>query len=188
MQRRERTSLMFTRALRAVIAALVLGAASVACLVAEPSTAHAQVISEELRVKGWWPDLALAFGVGFGLGHALETPVFGRARVGVLYAYEPIIFNVGIAGEVGALAEQGFGAELELNHFGGPWLQVGFERVAGDDYMLHTTLGFTVLGIEWQTRFADRSQPSHALLAVLRAPLGIWSFLIVDDARRSKAQ
>jgi hypothetical protein len=149
-------------------------------------TAAAQVFSEELRVKGFWPDLALELGAGFGLGQRLATPVLGRVRLGALYAYEPLILNLGISGELGALARRGLGVELEINHFGGVWLQGGFERVRGDDWMTHATLGFSVVGVEWQHRFNDR--PDNALLFVVRAPLGIISFLLHDDARRTREQ
>lgn len=151
-----------------------------------PSAASAQVFAEELRIKGLWPDLALQFGAGFGIGDRLATPVFGRARLGALYAYEPIILNLGLTGELGALARRGLGVELELNHFGGLWLQGGFERVLGDDWMTHATLGYTVIGVEWQHRFTDR--PDNAVLIVVRATLGILWFLLADDARRTREQ
>jgi len=151
-----------------------------------PGTASAQVFAEELRVKGFWPDLALELGAGFGLGQRLATPVFGRVRVGALYAYEPLILNLGISGELGALARRGLGVELEINHFGGGWLQGGFERVRGDDWVTHATLGYSVVGVEWQHRFNAR--PDNAILFVVRAPLGIIWFLLHDDARRMREQ
>lgn len=151
-----------------------------------PHAAQAQVYSEELRVKGFWPDLALSFGAGTALGEgSLATAVLGRARIGALYAYEPMIINLGITGELGALARRGLGVELELNDFGGLWLQLGMARVRGEQWMSHATLGFSVLGLEWQSRFGANVRPDDALLVVLRVPLGIWSFLVVDDARRS---
>jgi hypothetical protein len=147
------------------------------------------VFSEELRTRGFWPDIALAVGGGIGLGESLDTNVMARARLGALYAYEPLIVNFGITGEVGALARRGLGVELELNHFGGPFLQAGFERVAGDDWMSHLMLGFSMFGIEWQHRVdPGAGAANNALMFVLRAPIGIWWFLLVDDSRRKAAQ
>jgi hypothetical protein len=103
----------------------------------------------------------------------------GRLGVGALYAFEPLIVNLRISGEVGASAERGFGAELEVNHFGGPFLQLGFDRVLRDDYMTRVMIGFTLFGVEWQHRL---DTPAHnALLFVLRAPLGIWWFLLTHQ-------
>jgi hypothetical protein len=163
-----------------------MGAAAI--LVHAPP-ARAQVFSEELRVRGFWPDVALSAGGGIGLGDSLGTNVMARARVGALYAYEPLIVNLGITGEVGALARRGMGLELELNHFGGPFLQAGFERVAGDDWMSHVMLGFAEFGVEWQHRI-DPGLPAanNALMFVLRLPVGIWWFLLVKDAEQDAAQ
>jgi len=164
----------------------LLGALSFAACIGLGSGAHAQVFAEELRVKGFWPDLGLTGGAGFGLDHKLQMPVFARARVGALYAYEPLILSFGVSGEVGALARRGLGLELELTHFGGGWAQAGFERVLGSDFMLHATLGYMIIGLEYQHRFD--SIPSDALLFVLRVPIGTWWFLLHDDAVRRRAQ
>ncbi|MFI5307340.1 MAG: hypothetical protein ACHQ53_08310 [Polyangiales bacterium] len=165
----------------ALLAVLCVGVCAV-----RPAGARAQVFAEELRTKGWWPDLGLTFGAGFGLDHKLDTPVLGRARIGALYAYEPLILSFGVSGELGALARRGLGAEVELTHFGGGWLQAGFERVRGADFMTHATLGYTIIGVEWQHRFD--SVPGNALLFVLRVPIGTWWFLLHDDSERKRAQ
>jgi hypothetical protein len=155
--------------------------AVVACL---PGRAAAQVYAEELRIEGAWPDAAFSFGGGIGVGNSLDTNVFTRLRLGVLYAYEPWLGNFGVCGELGALAERGAGLELELNHFGGPWGQVGASRVLRSQWMGHLALGFAVFGVEWQHRFG--AEPSDAVLFLLRAPIGIWWFLLHDDAERQR--
>jgi hypothetical protein len=161
------------------LAGLACGALLALWLVACASPARAQVFAEELRVKGFWPDIALAVGGGIALDHTLDANVMGRLGVGALYAFEPLIVNLRISGEVGASAERGFGAELEINHFGGPFLQFGFDRVLRDDYMTRVMIGFTLFGVEWQHRL---DTPAHnALLFVLRAPLGIWWFLLTHQ-------
>jgi hypothetical protein len=137
--------------------------------------ARAQVYSEELRVHGFWPDIALATGGGIGLDGTLDSNVFARLRLGALYAYEPFIVNLGVVGEVGCAAERGAGLELEINHFGGPFLQTAFERVTRGDSMARVLLGFAIFGVEWQHRLS--THPDNALLFVLRAPIGIWWFL-----------
>lgn len=157
-------------------------------LLAHASPVQAQVFSEELRARGFWPDIALSVGGGIGLGERLETSVMGSARVGALYAYEPLIINLGISGQVGALAKRGVGLELEVNHFGGPFVQFGFDRVADSDWMTHAMLGFALFGVEWQHRVDPRAGAAdNALIFVLRAPIGIWWFLLVDDARHKPA-
>jgi hypothetical protein len=103
----------------------------------------------------------------------------------VLLAYEPFILTVDFTGELGALARGGWGGQLELDHFSGLWAQLGFAHVRGDEWMSHAQVGYTILGLEWQSRFSDKEKPSDALLVVLRLPLGIWSFLIYDHVRRT---
>jgi hypothetical protein len=164
----------------AVLCALLL------CAACAPDVAAAQVVAEELRIQGLWPDIALSGGGGIGLGNSLDTNVFARLRLGGLYAYEPWVVNLGATGELGALAEHGAGAELELNHFGGPWLQAGVSRVRRAHWMGHAAIGFAVFGVEWQHRFADRAE--NALLFLLRAPIGIWWFLHDDDRKRRKRE
>lgn len=165
---------------RAVACARALAALALLAL-AGPAPARAQVFSEELRRTGFWPDLALALGGGIGLGHSLDTNVLGRARLGALYAYEPLIVNLGISADLGALAGRGIGVELELNHFGGPFLQAGLDRVTSSDWMTHVMLGLSLFGVEWQHRM--HTIPDDALLFVLRVPIGIWWFLLAQDAR-----
>jgi hypothetical protein len=168
---------------RKCISLAALGALLGCWLLASAAPVHAQVFSEELRMKGFWPDIALALGGGIALDHALDTNVMGRARIGALYAFEPLIVNLGISGEVGASAERGFGVELEINHFGGPFLQLGFDRVLRDDYMTRVMLGFSMFGVEWQHRLD--THVDNALLFVLRAPIGIWWFLITHQPDES---
>ena len=164
--------------------ALSLAALLCAGAACSPRAAAAQVYAEELRIQGAWPDIAVSLGGGIGVGNSLDTNVFARLRLGGLYAYEPWVVNLGVCGELGALAERGVGAELELNHFGGPWGQVGGSRVLGGQWMGHLALGFAVFGVEWQHRFGDET--SNAVLFLLRAPIGIWWFLLHDDAERQR--
>jgi hypothetical protein len=136
--------------------------------------AMAQAAAEE-RITGVFPDAALSVGAGIGLGNGLSDNVFARLRLGGLLAYEPWVVNLGITGEVGGLAELGLGGELEVNHFGGLWLQLNGSRVDGAQYMGHLALGFTLFGVEWQHRFGGSDD--NALLFLLRLPIGIWWFM-----------
>jgi hypothetical protein len=149
-------------------------------LLLQASPALAQVYAPELRITGFWPDVALSGGGGIGLGHSLDDNFMGRLRLGALYAYEPFIFNAGVSGQLGALAERGIGGELEVNHFGGGWLQLGLSRVSDGDWMSSVTLGLTVFGVEWQHRY--RASDDDALLFTLRLPIGIWWFLLAEHA------
>lgn len=140
-----------------------------------PARSAAAQHTAEAPITGLWPDAALSVGAGIGIGNGLSDNVFARARLGGLFAYEPWIVNLGITGEVGGLAELGAGAELEINHFGGLWLQLNASRVDGAQYMGHLALGFSLFGVEWQHRFGGSDD--NALLFLLRLPLGIWWFL-----------
>lgn len=169
-----------------VPAALPLALVLVIACVGAPAAASAQVFAEELRIEGAWVDAALSLGGGIGVGNDLDSNVFGRLRLGALYAYEPWIVNLGVTGELGALAERGVGAELEVNHFGGPWAQFGISRVLDAQWMSHLALGFAVFGVEWQHRLGTPSR--HAVLFLLRAPIGIWWFLLRDHDARARRQ
>jgi hypothetical protein len=163
-----------------------IGTLALLVLAGAPRPAHAQVFADDLRAKGFWPDAALSLGAGIGVGNALDTNVHSRLRLGALYAYEPWIVNLGLSGELGAIGERGVGVDLEFNHFGGPWLQGGVARVTHDDFMSHVALGFALFGVEWQHRFAAPNE--NALIFLLRAPIGIWWFLAVDNARPASAK
>jgi hypothetical protein len=138
---------------------------------------------EPYRATGFWPDIALALGGGIGINGAIDTNLYGALRLGVLFAYEPWVFNLGIIGELGALPKQGIGAEVEVNYLRGPYLQFGYDRMADGDFMIRSTLGFALFGVQWQHRLAA-TKPSDALIFVLRLPLGIGWFFVHDQERR----
>lgn len=144
----------------------------------EPREARAEVsmqASPEPPIAGVWPDIALTVGAGIGIDQPLGTNVLARVRLGAMFAYEPWVLNLGVTGEIGALAEHGLGLELELDHMSGPWLQVNASRVEPGRFMGHLGLGYFVFGVEWQHAFGDA--PQDALLFVLRLPIGILWFL-----------
>jgi hypothetical protein len=138
---------------------------------------------EPYRAKGFWPDIALAVGGGIGVGGAIDTNLYGALRLGALFAYEPWVINLGINGELGALPKRGIGVELEFNYLRGPYVQFGYDKIADGDFMIRTTLGFALFGVQWQHRLAS-TKPSDALLFVLRLPLGIGWFFVHDQERR----
>ncbi len=141
-----------------------------------PPATDAQVIPEQLLVRGWSWDLQVEGGVGFGLDGRLPDIALGRLRAGALLAHDPLIFNLGVTGELGGLASRGAGVELEVNHFGGPWLRAGISYVRSDDWMTRASLGFAIFSLEWQHRLASW-EPRHALMFQLRLPIGIYCFL-----------
>lgn len=135
------------------------------------------------RATGFWPDIALALGGGIGIEGAIDTNLYGALRLGLLFAYEPWVINLGISGELGALPKRGVGAEIELNYLRGPYLQFGYDKTADGDFMIRSTVGFALFGVQWQHRLAT-TKPSDALLFVLRLPLGIGWFFVHDQERR----
>jgi hypothetical protein len=153
------------------------GAIAALCLLASASV-HAQraVKPAAYRLEGFAPDAQFVGGVGFGVGAKLKNYFLARGRLGLLYADEPWMANLGAIVEIGALGRFGAGAELELNADRGLFGAVGLARVTGKDWMSHISVGFTVLGLEWQHRFGDE-RPSDALLFEVRLPIGTWWFV-----------
>lgn len=169
---------------RTVTAVLALGALIAAAV---PSGVAAQTPREAREeaaplpaegaqpIVGIWPDMALSVGAGIGVDEVLDSNVFLRLRLGGLLAFEPWVLNLGVTGELGALAEWGAGVELELNHMSGPWLQINASRVEHERFMGHLGLGYFVVGVEWQHAFGD--EPDDAVLFVLRLPIGLLWFM-----------
>jgi len=158
------------------------------CLVTLLHATHAaaQGLDEEERpaehvpVSGFWPDLALTFGGGIGLEHSLYSNVMARLRVGALLAAEPFFYHLGVTGEVGGLAEHGYGLEAEINHIHGLFLRVGMQRVAGDEWMSEVGFGIAVAGLEWHHRWTPGDDDYNALMLTIRLPIGIWWFLVAN--------
>jgi len=144
-----------------------------------PAVASAQSSWSPEGGLGW--DLELDGGVGFGLQRQLDNNFVGRLRLGALYFDEPIVYALGITGEVGGLAEYGVGAAFEVSHFDGPWARIGGSRVIGNDWMTQLTLGFLFFGLEWQHRFESASTASDALMMVFRLPVGVWWFMMAEQ-------
>jgi len=138
-----------------------------------PARADAPIATPEQRSRGFAPDAQLAGGGGFALRKPLDNGFLARARLGILYAGEPWIVNLGATLEVGALARFGVGGELELNVAHGFFGYAGLAHVQGDRLMLHAGLGWLVFAVEWQHRF-ERTLPRDALMFEVRVPLGIW--------------
>lgn len=136
------------------------------------SIAHAQP-DGSTKAGGIGPDGQLTGGAGFAFGKSLDNYFLGRARVGLLYAHEPWIANLGVTLEVGALAGLGIGGELELNGPQRLFGNVGVERVRDGAWMTHVALGWLVFGMEWQHSFTA-DLPRDALLWHVRLPLGMW--------------
>lgn len=165
-----------SRALTASLLALCCG--SLLWCSAAPR-AFAQAGLEPVTGFGW--DLTLDGGVGFGIAHQLDNNFLGRARIGALYFSEPLVYALGITGEVGGLADYGAGLAFEVSHFDGLWARVGGSRVHGGDWMTQVTAGYLFFGLEWQHRFESSVAVSDALMFVFRVPVGVWWFLMRDQ-------
>jgi hypothetical protein len=122
---------------------------------------------------GFGPDAQLSGGGGFAFGKPLDNYFLARARVGFLYAHEPLSLQLGVTLEAGGLARFGVGGELELNAPHALFGSAGLARVDGGQWMSHAIVGWLVLGIEWQHRFGGDA-PSDALMFHVRLPLGTW--------------
>ncbi|HEX7479650.1 MAG TPA: hypothetical protein VF331_17730 [Polyangiales bacterium] len=155
--------------------------------VGAPARLRADDFARLPPIRGFGPDAQITGGGGFGLGRSLDNNFLGRARLGLLYAYEPWLVSAGVTGEVGALAGLGVGAELELNHFDGAYAQLGLARAQGVELMSHVAVGYTIFGMEWQQRFTHTGV-DHALLAEVRLPLGMWWFFVGHDKYKRDRQ
>ena len=132
----------------------------------------AQAQDSAPRIRGFGLDAQLVGGVGVAVHGGMHNPFLARGRAGLLYAFEPWMFNLGPTVEFGALADVGFGGEIELNHFDGLFFDVGVNTAHEDTVMSHVVAGFTVFGLEWQHRYAEHD--SDALLLHVRLPFGMW--------------
>lgn len=169
-QRVQTPRTLITRRLRALCGLAWL------CLFALP--AHAQDGLGPIRGFGF--DLSLDGGIGVGVQHDLNNNFLGRLRVGALYVTEPMAYALGITGELGGLAGQGFGISAEASHFNGAWGRIGGSRVQHGEWMSQLTLGYLFFGLEWQHRYATSRSVSDAVMVVFRVPIGLWWFLMRD--------
>lgn len=146
-----------------------------ACLwcVASAARVHAEPPSDKAAVQGLGPDAQLVGGGGFPFAKAMDNYFLARARIGLLYAREPWIGNLGMTLEAGGLAQLGIGGELELNGPHRLFGSVGLARVDAGAWMTHATVGWLVFGLEWQHRF-DADLPRDAMMFHVRLPLGTW--------------
>jgi hypothetical protein len=155
------------------------------CVLAAVSLSVRSVQAQSLqRVQGLAPDAQVVGGVGLGFKEPLDNPFVARARLGLLYAYEPWVFAAGPIVQIGALATPGLGGELEVGHFDGWYVDAGMMRAKGDGWVTHAAVGFMVVGLEWQHRFDVRDE--DALLLQVRVPLGLWWF--VDRKREEQGK
>ncbi len=128
-----------------------------------------------MRVGLSW-DAQLEFGGGFALRDSLEFPLFARPRLGVLFAWEPWLFAAGVTGEFGGTVKEAVGFQLDAIHLeSGISIETGAAYEPKDNFNIHVSLGFTLVGIEWQHRFD--TQPVDGLLFKLRLPIGAYFFL-----------
>ncbi|MDD9968225.1 MAG: hypothetical protein OXR73_18445 [Myxococcales bacterium] len=135
------------------------------------------------NVEGAFWDGQFVGGGGMGLGGRLSVPVLARLRLGAGYASEPWIVNAGLTGGVGGLANLAVGGAVEVNHLDGAFLEVGAAYGRNDRLLLHAMAGYTVFGLAYEQLLAD-VRPQHAVLAVLRLPVGIWWLLVGRDRER----
>lgn len=138
--------------------------------------------TEGLRKRLLWPvegaflDLQLAGAIGTGIDGPLAFPLQTSGRVGVGYATEPWSFAAGGTAAIGGAFDLAFGIELEVNHFEGPYLDLGVAVTTDGHPVVHGTAGFAIVGVQLVSRFVD-GPVSHAVLAVLRWPIGFTRFL-----------
>jgi hypothetical protein len=93
----------------------------------------------------------------------------------MLVMHEPWIVAFGPTVEVGGLTAAGIGGQLDVIH-----LATGLSVEAGAAFSMdapvsHASIGYAVLGIEWQHRFAP--ERADALMFRLRVPIGVAVYL-----------
>jgi len=124
-------------------------------------------ISWDLQIEGGW---------AASLKNELPHHWFGRARAGMLFLAEPQMYAFGPTFELGGLIGSGVGGQIDIIQ-----LATGFSLEAGaavsfDGVVVsHLSLGYALLGVEWQQRFG--SAHAAALLFKLRIPVGAFVYL-----------
>lgn len=124
-------------------------------------------ISWDFQIEGGW---------AASLKNELPHHLFGRARAGMLIMHEPQMYAFGPTFELGGLIGSGVGGQIDIIQ-----LATGFSLEAGAAVSLngflvsHLSLGYALLGVEWQQRFG--SDHAAALLFKLRLPVGAFVYL-----------
>jgi hypothetical protein len=141
----------------------------------EPKTYHVRVRSLPPRSGISW-DLALEGGYGVRLSGTLDDQFLGRARVGGLFLSDPWVLQLGVLGELGGLSSAGVGVQGQAVHLrSGFWSQLGGAVGHGSDFVSYVSVGWTLLGVEWQHRYT--STADNALFFKISLPIGLAIFL-----------
>lgn len=145
------------------------------CASLASSVGRAQVRPfHELEGSFW--DLQFVGAAGAGLDAPLARPVMAQLRAGAGYATEPWFFNGGLTATLGGLGELAGGLELEVNHLSGLFIAAGAGYSQRRAPLVHATLGFAIAGLQYQY-LPGAEGGRHALLGVIRLPIGTWWFI-----------
>lgn len=157
----------------------------------EPPPKRALSIAEALnsaRRSGESWDLEIDLGVrvlpeffgllGWELGDLKYKPdhwVHFKIRGGYLLLDEPWYVSTGVSVDYGCLGEWGLGAYMTItNIYDGYWgsFETSWDFKRGLKFS--TAAGFGIVGMEWQTTVHPAG---HAVLAVVRVPIGLITFV-----------
>lgn len=128
--------------------------------------------------RGIQLDFQIEGGAGLALRGELDYTLFGRARLGMLIVREPIVFAFGGTFELGGTIGIGVGGQLDFIHLASGWsLNLGGAYSLQDRAAaVSASIGYAILGIEWQHHFSDRD--SDAIFFKVRIPVGVFLFLL----------
>jgi hypothetical protein len=127
------------------------------------------------RYANTW-DLNFDVGVGYAFGDVGKWSGLARGRAGALIVRNDNFYQLGATAEyVGLVHRPAFGLQAEYLHLQlGTWFEVGASvdtkgRIGG-----MASAGLSIVGVEAEVRqFENLADPSFALFAKIRVPIGI---------------
>ena len=144
---------------------------------AEPAPKQVTVVVANglLQRQGISPDFTITGGVRLYHNDTADSRWwFGRVRAGVLIYQEPTFISLGVAGQLGALDSAALGVEARLfNLWNGGWVQGGVFPIDHHGVTLEASLGYGLLGLDYERRVSGARSGDQTLCLNLEVPLGL---------------
>jgi hypothetical protein len=134
--------------------------------------ARSGIVGPRERRTTW--DLNLDGALGRLLTDPGQWTGFGRVRGGILHIRDSLYFSLGLTYEISDKTAATFGLQGEVMHLeSGFWLQVGGLLDIQPKPGVMASVGWSILGFEFQYRNYEDTGPVAALFGKIRIPLRI---------------